>query len=230
MNMNRKLTMLLSVLAALLLAAAAACGEGSIPEIGSMITFGHYEQDNDLSNGQEPIEWRVLKIEGDTVLLVSRYALDAQPYNETPAVASWIKSTLRAWLSDTFYNTAFSDEEKQCIVTREIVNRKEANTADPVFLLSTDDAKRLFSSHADRQVEATAYAIAQGAYLSEKYTDKASWWCRTTSWETKTHAAYVAASGGVMTCGGKSFGKVENTKLVVRPAIYVTLESLAAAQ
>ena len=79
--MNRKMTMLLSVLAALLLVAAAACGEGSMPQVGSMITLGHYEQDNDLTNGQEPIEWRVLNIEGDTVLLVSRYALDAQPYN-----------------------------------------------------------------------------------------------------------------------------------------------------
>ena len=56
------------------------------------------------------------------------------------------------------------------------------------------------------------------------------WWCRTTSWESRYRAAYIAASGGVMTCGGNSFGAVENAKLVVRPAIYVTLESLTAAQ
>ena len=230
MDMNRKLTMLLSVLAVLLLVAAAACGEGSMPQVGSMITLGHYEQDNDLTNGQEPIEWRVLKIEGDTVLLVSRYALDAQPYNEKPAVASWIKCTLRAWLNDQFYNAAFTDEEKQCIVTREIVNRKEASTADPVFLLSTDEAKQLFANHPDRQADPTAYAIAQGAYISTKYTGKVQWWCRTTSWESRYRAAYIAASGGVMTCGGNSFGAVENAKLVVRPAIYVTLESLTAAQ
>ncbi|MGN0995778.1 MAG: DUF6273 domain-containing protein [Candidatus Ventricola sp.] len=229
--MNKRMTAACAMLIALLmLMTAAACAEGNAPAIGSMVTYGRYEQDNDKTNGQEPIEWRVLQIEDGVALLVSRYALDAQPYNETPAVASWIKSTMRTWLNDMFYNAAFTAEEKQSIVTREIVNRKEKNTADPVFLLSTDEAKRLFSSHADRQVEATAYAIAQGAYMSEKYTDKATWWCRTTSWETKTHAAYVAASGGVMTCGGKSFGRVENDVLVVRPAIYVSLEALTAAQ
>lgn len=226
--MNRKMALAAAVLAALLLAAAVGFAEsGDAVQVGSMITFGHYEQDNDAANGPEPIEWRVLQIEGSEALVVSRYGLDAQPYNETVANASWIKSTLRAWLNDTFLSAAFTDEEKQCIVTREVVNRKESNTADPVFLLSTNDAKTLFANHPDRQVEATPYAIAQGAYLSDTYTGKATWWCRTTSWETKTHAAYVAASGGVMTCGGKSFGKVDNGKLVVRPAIYVNLDMLA---
>ena len=30
---------------------------------GDIITFGSYEQDNDTSNGAEPIEWRVLDVQ-----------------------------------------------------------------------------------------------------------------------------------------------------------------------
>ena len=48
--------------AALLLGVCAASAE-TLPEVGSEITFGHYEQDEDLTNGQEPIEWIVLDVD-----------------------------------------------------------------------------------------------------------------------------------------------------------------------
>lgn len=195
-------------------------------EVGDMITLGEYEQNNVLDDGREPIEWRVLQIQENTALLISLYALDAQPYNTTPARASWVKCTLRAWLNDEFLNAAFTEEEKQYIAIREIVNWKEESTQDAVFLLDNDQAKQLFSSHQDRQATPTAYAIAQGAYQSKKYgPGNAQWWLRTISWESKYRAAYVAGSGGVMTCGGNSDGRVENRKWAVRPAIYINLDA-----
>ena len=48
-----------------------------IPKAGDHIFFGHYEQDNDLNNGPEPIEWRILEVKGDKILLLSEYILDA---------------------------------------------------------------------------------------------------------------------------------------------------------
>ena len=232
--MNRKLV-LCAVLAALLMMTAAfgLAQEGSV-QVGDIITFGHYEQDNDLANGLEPIEWRVLLIEGDEAQIISLYALDAQPYNEKPAVARWTECTLRTWLNEEFYNTAFSDDEKSVIITKEIENWKEDPTTDPVYLLSCDEAKQLFSSNQDRQTIPTADCLAQGAYQSTKYGPKggpgnAQWWLRTHSWESKYRAAYVAGSGGVMTCGGNSDGRVENTRWAIRPAVYVSLEALANA-
>ena len=140
--MTRMMNTLAALLLAMLLCASAGCAEANTApvEVGSTITMGLYEQDNDLTNGAEPIEWRVLAIEGDEALLVSRYALDARAYNDHGGVTSWVTSSLRAWLSNEFYQTAFTDEERACIITRDLPNRKEANTADPVFLLSTDDA------------------------------------------------------------------------------------------
>ena len=42
-------------------------------KVGDSFTFGSYEQDNDLNNGTEPIEWQVLAIENNRALLISRY-------------------------------------------------------------------------------------------------------------------------------------------------------------
>ena len=75
----------------------------------------------------------------------------------------------------------------------------------------------------------TAYAVAQGAWQSQKYgPGNAQWWLRAHSWEEKHRGAYVAGSGGVMTCGGNSMGRVDNARLCVRPAIYVSTEALEA--
>ena len=50
-------------------------------EVGDYITFGLYEQDNDLSNGKENIEWLILELKDEKALVISKYALDSKPYN-----------------------------------------------------------------------------------------------------------------------------------------------------
>ena len=49
-------------------------------KIGDTVSFGSYEQDNNTENGAEAIEWIVLDVEGENVLLLSKYGLDAQAY------------------------------------------------------------------------------------------------------------------------------------------------------
>lgn len=39
--------------------------------VGSTVALGSYEQDGDTSDGAEPIEWRVLAVEGGRALLIS---------------------------------------------------------------------------------------------------------------------------------------------------------------
>ena len=232
--MNKKTVLAALLLAALLSLSCAFAEETAAVQVGDYITFGSYEQDNDLTNGSEPIEWRVLEIEGDEMLLISKYALDSQPYNTEGGRARWNTASLRTWLSNDFYNAAFSDEEKQAIITKEIENwREKPTTEDPVTLLSCDQAKKLFANHDERQCTPTAYAIAQDVRLSTKYQKEAdgpynvNWWLRTHSWESNYRGAYVAASGGVMTCGGVSDGTASNHRIAVRPAIYVSAAALA---
>lgn len=51
-------------------------------KVGNIVTYGHYEQDNDTSNGKEVIEWIVLEYDeaSGKSLLLSRYGLDAHAY------------------------------------------------------------------------------------------------------------------------------------------------------
>ena len=142
--MSKKIMLLAALLCALLLAAVASAEV----QVGEFYVFGTYEQDNDLANGAEPIEWRVLQIEGNEALLISKFVLDTKPYNEIRAYSNWSKCTLRPWLNTEFYDTAFTDEDKAFIQTKTLYNRYDVQTTDTVFLLDNDQAKRLFAGFA----------------------------------------------------------------------------------
>ena len=68
-------------------------------EEGEYVIFGAYEQDNDLTNGPEPLEWEVLDVNEKGTLLISRYVLDAKAYNEELLDTTWAECTLRQWMN-----------------------------------------------------------------------------------------------------------------------------------
>ena len=65
----------------LLLIAFSSCAEPQID--GRYILFGHFEQDDNISNGSEPIEWLVLSSDEDTLWLLSRYGLFPSSFHST---------------------------------------------------------------------------------------------------------------------------------------------------
>ena len=80
--------------------------------VGDEFTLGTYEQDNNLDNGAEDIEWIVLEKTGDNeYLCISKYVLDAQFFGKDNLEIRnrWSTSYLREWLNNSFYNTAFGD-------------------------------------------------------------------------------------------------------------------------
>ena len=83
---------------------------------GDVVVFGKYEQDNKKSNGKEDIEWIVLAREGSKVLVISRYALACKPYNNKKTDVTWETCSLRKWLNNDFYESAFDEEEKNYII------------------------------------------------------------------------------------------------------------------
>ncbi|MBR6172183.1 MAG: N-acetylmuramoyl-L-alanine amidase family protein [Eubacterium sp.] len=154
-------------------------------KVGDYITFGHYEQDNNLKNGKETIEWQVLDRKQDGSLLVlSKYALDCRQYNERQKSVTWETCTLRTWLNSTFLNTAFTSDEITMIPETTVKNdnnqhsraRGGNDTTDQVFLLSLDEAKKYIENDdteegqkygisSARACKPTAYAVAQGAWF-----------------------------------------------------------------
>ncbi len=184
-------------------------------EVGDVLEFGSYEQDNDTSNGQEPIEWIVLQKEEDKVLLLSKKCLDCKPYNKELKKVAWKGCTLRKWLNRKFLNTAFSEDEEKYIVLSEVayVNSKGmAQVEDRIFLLNEGQVG-LYKKKS--QAEATEYAVAKGAYVSAS-TGGSTWWVRSPSGKFTTSFGQV----------GSSSRPLNDETIGVRPAMWVSLEDV----
>jgi len=199
-------------------------------DVDSTILFGAYEQDNNTSNGKEDIEWRVLAKEDNRILVISKYALDCRQYNTSYDRVTWETCSLREWMNDTFLNNAFSAEEQTQIQNTTVSADKNPKhstnpgnaTTDKVFLLSITEAEKYFTSDEDRKCVPTAYAIAQGAYTSSRYTKggKATccWWLRSPG-DTKGFAALVDTDGSVDYYGNE----VSHAGDCVRPVLWINL-------
>jgi len=196
-------------------------GDFSGAAIGDVIPFGRYEQDNNADNGKEPVEWVVLARNDKRILVISRYGLDSKPYHTKHTSVTWETCSLRQWLNTRFYRAAFSSAEQKRIFRAKVTADKNPgyrtpsgnDTADKVFLLSIQEAEKLFGSNSARQCRATAYARAQGAY-----TAGFPWWLRSPG-DSGYNAAGVDTLGGV-----RSFGfSVNNVSFAVRPALWINL-------
>ena len=195
---------------------------------GDIITFGTYEQDNNTGNGAEPIEWLVLDNQGDRMLVISRYGLDCQPYNEADiGEVTWEICTLRSWLNSEFYNTAFNDSEKASIRTTTLSNPDSLYggsggnaTNDNVFCLSIEEAKAYFGAddskehNSARATKPTAYAVARGA---TEFDGNCWWWLRSPGY--LDDVARVIEDGYIYE-GGLDIGYIYSA---VRPALWIGL-------
>ena len=210
--------------------AAAAAHEAAIApfkKVGNYVTFGHYEQDNNTGNGKEAIEWLVLDVQGDKVLLVSRYALDCKPYNTSYTSVTWETCSLRTWLNGTFINAAFTADEQKAVMTTTVDNSKSQgysgystnggnNTQDKVFLLSYAEAWKYFKSDDARECQPTKYAVAQNAYKASN--GNCRWWLR-------SPGAWSDFAAIVDFDGARSSRNVRSSNVAVRPAFWLDLSS-----
>ena len=205
----------------------------SFRKVGGYVTFGTYPQTKE-GNDNTPIEWLVLDYDADNncALLLSRYGLDAQPYNTSGGNTTWEKCTLRTWLNGTFLKKAFTTEEQATIMVTAVDNSKSQgyyrsteggnNTQDKVFLLSYAEAWRYFTNDKSRRCSATDYANAHGAMNSSGFpvdgNDTAPWWLRSPA--RRQNSAMALWSGD-----SESAWLVEWSGGMVRPALWINLQS-----
>ncbi len=185
-----------------------------------IIKFGTYPQNN--GNTKEPIEWQVLQVNGNEVLLVSRYALDCKQYHHEEASITWENCDLRKWLNGEFLKAAFSDEEQERIMLSEVENAAGwygtpggNNTQDRVFCLSFREAVLYFQDNAERRCLPTALAKVHGADV----TDNCCYWWLRTPGDGQKNAAEVYADGWIDPIGFRAYGDT----FAVRPALWVNL-------
>lgn len=175
----------------------------------------------------EPLTWRVL--DPDEGYIMCDNIIDSQSYQNfvirkddklynskdfTNYVSDWETCSLRQWLNKTFYNTAFSREEKMLIGTTFLENNSPdgtwfgTDTGDKIFILSFDDvinsAYGFDSSKSEfdeaRKLKGTDYSKCQGVYISQGYPH---WWLRTPG---NAEAVYLVSSYGWAALGQGVYG------------------------
>lgn len=123
---------------------------------GDVVTLGEYEQDNNTSNGKEPIEWIVLHNEDGEVYLLSKYILDAQQFNATDVK----ECSLDDWLKTTFSKNAFES------INDDILTR--------VGILQEIDIDNYGMTKEQITAKYTKYALAQDP--KRGYASGLMWW------------------------------------------------------
>ena len=218
-------------------------------------TEGDSDQDNngyDINTTYwfkyEPISWRVL--DPSTGFIMAEVLLDSQPYNNyvkyvssggslgsglygdsscTYWASNYAKSSIRKWLNEDFYNTAFTSSQKNNIKTTHLENKSKysssydaPDTDDKIFLLSYWDTVNTsygfdaaLNYDAARSAQGSEYAKVQGLCVyrsSESSYDGNSYW-RLRSPNSSYGTIYVYYDGYV-----NDYYSVNDTYSGIRPA------------
>ena len=206
---------ILRTVVALLLVISVLSGcSGSSSSDMETLRFGRY--------GGEDIEWIVLKKDGSSELIISRYAIDAIPLNEDWVDTTWETSSLRKWLNNGFIDVAFSQEEQDKILPAHLSNPDNPSygthggndTDDRVYLLSNEEAEALFESDDLRKTAPTSYAESRGG--QKHINGMIYWWTRTPGCEGRS-VSFVHSAGYVNDRGRG----VTDYSIGVRPAMWI---------
>ncbi len=212
--------------------------------VGDVICLGSYEQDRQ-PDGADPIEWLILSKGSDRLLVLSKFALDCQPYNSEYVDVTWENCSLRKWLNEQFYSEAFNQTEKSMIRSIKLINRDNSesgtlggnDTIDRVFILSVEDVSKaeygfdpdLAAYDENRRCSPTEYAVSQGAYqyfgtgstyITSEGEGAGFWWLRSPG-KSGDYAASVNSRGYVRDYGDS----VRVGANAVRPAMWIKIKS-----
>ncbi|MCQ2475976.1 MAG: DUF6273 domain-containing protein [Clostridia bacterium] len=218
-----------------------------------------YQDDNDYTYGKtywfkyEPLVWRVL--DSSTGLVMCESIIDSQAYNNyiwydtgsdeyygneahTNYANDYYNSSIRKWLTEDFYATAFSESQQNKLLKYNCDNScpwdssfDSQNSSDKVFLLSYDEVKNTeYGFNSDeyeydpaRRAKGTDYAKCQGLYVcndGNEYDGNSFWWLRSPDY-TSSYACGVSSVG--YSYGG--YCLVYYTGGGVRPALKLNLSS-----
>lgn len=143
---------------------------------GDMVILGMYEQDGNEANGKEPIEWLVLDVHEDKMLVISKNVLASKRFDND--YVPWKDSQIRKWLNEEFVRDAFGGIENKLIMEVDVYEDGQMTT-DSIFLLGEKEVTKYFNTVEESQCEATKYATIQAEkeYLKG---EKVVWTLRTT--------------------------------------------------
>lgn len=148
---------------------------------GKYIYFGRYYQNNEKD--KEPLKWIVLEEKDNKVLILTDKLIDSRRFDEK--TNDYMKSEIRKWLYEKFYQEAFNKEEQDII---------EDTAIGKLFLLSVEEVSLYFPDDESKKAKGSKYAIKRGLWV-DKNTRTSSWWLRTPINDFRYHAARVYYTG-----------------------------------
>lgn len=181
--------------------------------------------------GTVPMPWQVLENKNGRLLLMSKYVLDCLPFEDfyDPFYFSmsfdrtrWPYSTIRRHISNDFYASMLTEQEKQNVVpvyisaddTLTFENREGAKQ-DKMFLLSKTETEKYLKTEKDRLAPVTSFATRSMLY--NDFETYAYWWLRTPG-QYLVEKMYVL--DGRITSSNSMVGGDHFNYLGVRPAMY----------
>lgn len=219
-------------------------------QVGDYVFFGSYEQDNDQTNGKEPIKWQIMDMDGNNALLFSVLLLDNQRYNEPEGIygdssrhaRAYASCDLKDWLNRDFVVAAFTQDEYGTIV--DTFDAASGDDKGKVFVPSYEEIVRYYKAevrtdvsyngeeieraYSDAMVaKATPYAKTQGLQQGDGVQTSAYWLRSSLSWDSwftaEGHALYVEEEGRI-TLGIASLKNEKTLKHGVRPCVWVAMD------
>ncbi len=190
------------------------------------VFFGRYEQDNDLENGPEPVEWLILDRQEGRALLLSRYALEAHRFHSRDVKVQWDSCELRQWMSEEMFPTLFTEKEREAVLLTHLTAMRHPrfsthpgeDTDDYLFLLSIQEVEQYFPTRDSRTVKPTPYCKLTSRAHVEK-NGNTGWWLRTTGHSADDEARVSSI--------GKFINFQVNWKYdTVRPAFWGDLDAI----
>ncbi|MBR2660314.1 MAG: hypothetical protein IKH81_01285 [Clostridia bacterium] len=191
-------------------------------QVGEYVSLGRWEQNGDSSDGAEKIWWVIIDKKGDKLFLLSHKALANLPFNKTSNKAAWGSCSLRKWLNNDFYTSAFNKDERAAIQTTKVQDNKEhtyyewntkgrlsGTTEDKVFLLSFLEVRTLLNNKTI-WCQPTAVVANKKIRSAKGYC---AYWLRT--------SAYKNNAGVVWYDGNFTTAYEHNPYYTVRPALWV---------
>jgi len=185
----------------------------------------------------EPIRWRMLSEDGDTALILCDSIIANRRYDDS--YNNYRDSEIREWLNATFYETAFSELQREIILTTTVDNSVYStgyssnpyaceNTNDKIFLLSyrevTNSAYGFASDFSTydtaRRMQTSDYSRARGVCMGTSSSDYGNgyWWLRSPG----INFSYCARSVSIAGTVGYNYD-VNYSNLGVVPALKIRL-------
>ena len=145
---------------------------------GDRIEFGNY-------NGA-PIQWRVISKRNDKIELMTENIVCERPFSDTTENVTWETCSLRAWLNNEFYNSAFSAMEQRAIVTTTVVASDISDVNPDVFACTLGEWTQ------DKVFLLNFFDASNNGYLRNHWsTFDSSWWTCSQCISDPSNASFV---------------------------------------